>query len=107
MKLSVATLPALLALGLLTGCARGLEARVAKLESDNAELKQKVASLSAGGQLLERRVRGHEFPPGFGDGPRADHWGGPPPARRPGPPGGPPNPPGRRDRGGPPPGRRF
>jgi len=107
MKPSVAIIPALLALGLLTGCARGLDARVAKLESDNAELKQKVASLSAGVQVLERRVRGPEFPLGPAGGPRADRWGGPPPARRPGPPDGPPGMPGRGDHGCPPPGRWF
>ncbi len=104
MKPIAAIAPALLALGLLTGCARGLDARVSKLEADNAELKQQVASLNAGvRRLLERSVRGPEFAPGPGWGPRAEPWAGPPPERRPGPPGGPPAPPGREHRGGPPP----
>ena len=89
-----------LALGLLTGCTKGLDARVAKLEAENAQLKQQVESLSAGFRALTLSIA--DSPPG----PRRAE--GPPPELGLGPrrPFGPPGPPDGGPRGGPPRGRR-
>ena len=89
-----------LALGLLAGCTKGLDARVAKLEAENAQLKQEVESLSAGFRALTLSIAESSTGPRRTD--------SPPPQLGPGlrPLSGPPGPPDGGPRGGPPRGRR-
>ncbi len=102
MRRIAAALSVALAAGLLAGCARGLDARVAKLEAQNAQLAEKVDALSADVRALTQRVvaspplarRPEGPPPGFGPGPGPRH------------PDGPPGPPDWAPFGGPPRGRR-